>query len=112
MANRVHIIPTQFKDVRTGKTTMGWRAFDDDEMTYDNSWDNIPDSDLEFLGQVLAAHDLDLSAMLDWVLEHRHGIYIGDNWHTWKEITPVLIAADVMNEDDAAGEADSNQDES
>lgn len=101
MANRVHIVPTEFRDVRTGKATLGWRAFDDDEMTYDNSWDDIPADDLEFLGRVLASHDPGLSAMLDWVLEHREGVWIGDRCYTWEEITPVLIAVDVMDEDDA-----------
>ena len=49
MSNRICIEPTEFKNVRSGTVSYGYRAYDDYGNTYDNNWDAIPDDDLEVL---------------------------------------------------------------
>jgi hypothetical protein len=83
MGNRVHIEPTEFKNVRDGAVTFGVRIYDDYEQEYTNTWDSIPDDDLAVLALVLKENSGD---MFDFVRENESGVYVGDNWLTWEEI--------------------------
>jgi hypothetical protein len=66
MSNKVYIEPTIFTSVRTGSVTYGYRAYDDRDQTYCNTFDSPPaEDDIEFLEQVMKnGADSVLSSML------------------------------------------------
>lgn len=64
--NRVTIEPTKFVNVRTGHATFGVRVYDDEGQSYDNTWDSIPEDDLEVLKLVLASDNQTIT-MMDFV---------------------------------------------
>lgn len=84
--NRVTIEPTKFVNVRTGHATFGVRVYDDEGQSYDNTWDSIPEDDLEVLKLVLASDNQTISAMMDFVQEHERGITIGGTEYSWGKI--------------------------
>ena len=83
--NRVHIEPCEFKDTRTGKVTRGVRVFDDAGQTYDNSWDDIPDDDMEVLRRVIDTDDYVVELLRYVVINHKE-VYIGPWEYSWDEI--------------------------
>ena len=88
MSNQVYIKPCEFKDVRSGECSKGFRAYDDYEKTYCNFWENIPDDDLEILAQVLKECDNDvrLNSLLSYIQEQELGIIIGGVYYEWEQI--------------------------
>jgi hypothetical protein len=91
--NRVHIEPTKFTNLRSGKETFGWRAFDDYAQAYDNTWSekDMPKDDLEFLKRVLeVSEDETLWGMLDFCEENEQGIHVGNRFIEWQKLSPVL----------------------
>jgi len=87
MSNRVTIEPTKFEDVRTGEVSYGVRVYDDYGQTYDNTWESLPDDDMDILHKVLQIEGdryiTDL--MFDVVSDHK-GLLIGGKWYDWEEI--------------------------
>jgi hypothetical protein len=86
MSNRANIEPTEFKNVRTGEKTYGVRVYDDYDQMYDNTWDSIPDNDMDVLREVLKSDARDLQGILEFIMENEKGICIGGNWYDWDEI--------------------------
>jgi hypothetical protein len=86
MSNRVNIEPTEFKDVRTGTVSYGVRVYDDYAMTYDNSWDDIPYSDLGVLKRVLENAGKEETELIDWAIESGKGIYVSITWFSSGDI--------------------------
>lgn len=84
MSNRVTIVPTRFENVRDGTVSYGVRVYDDDAMTYDNSWDEIPGEDLEVLARVLEDPDEITAQILSSIPER--GCYVGGAWYAWEQI--------------------------
>lgn len=90
MSNQVHIEPTRFENVRSGLVTYGFRAYDGYAQTYNNTWDSIPDDDMEVLKLALKDADDVLSDMLDFCREHERGLHVGDSYLDWDEIKHLL----------------------
>jgi hypothetical protein len=93
--NCVYIEPTQFVDLRTGEKHYGWRAWDDHGQVYDNTWgkQDIPKSDLEFLKKVFESNqDEALWEMLEFCEQNDVGIFVGDSYHDWCSVAPLLNA--------------------
>jgi hypothetical protein len=86
MSNRVHVEPTEFKDVRTGEISYGVRIWDDAAMTYDNSWGGIPNDDREIIRKVIQTCDVATRDMLGFVEENETGLYVGPAWYYWEDI--------------------------
>jgi hypothetical protein len=86
MSNRARIEPTEFINVRTGKKSYGVRVYDDYGQSYDNSWENIPDDDMEVIKETLLSEDEVFVSIFDNVKELGKGIYVGDTWYDWTEI--------------------------
>ena len=84
--NRVTIQPTVFENRPTGEKAYGYRMYDNQGQTYYNSWELIPDDDLEILALVLDDMDVVAQLMLDFVQGHEQGIYIGKEWYNWDQI--------------------------
>lgn len=82
MSNQIHIEPTQFVDVRTGQTSYGVRVYDDYDQSYDNTWESIPDDDMDVLAKVIdECDDEKILATIDHLNEMRCPIHIGDEMY-------------------------------
>lgn len=90
MSNRVNIEPTKFENVRTGEVSLGVRVYDDEGCFYDNSWESIPDDDLEVLRIAYQQASTGVSELLAYVYESEKGLYIGGTWYEWDEIKSVF----------------------
>lgn len=94
MSNRIHFEPTKFESVRTGLVSHGCRIYDEDScMTYTNSWDSIPDDDIDIIRRCIedfkggSFNDLnDFDNMIDCVETEQNGVYVGEQWYDWNEI--------------------------
>lgn len=92
MSNRATIEPTVFVNERTGIKSHGVRVYDDYDQTYDNTWDSIPDDDMDVLKKVMESDDEKISGIIDHITESQKGIYIGENWYDWDEIKEILTS--------------------
>ena len=93
MGYRANLTATRFIDIATGKESLGVRIYDDAAQAYDNTWEEIPDDDLEILRQVLAnAGDVE-GDILEFIRENQRGIYINDSWYDWDKIKSVFTQA-------------------
>ena len=87
MSNRLYIEPTVFTNERTGIVTRGVRVYDDYFSSYDNTWNEIPDDDMEVLAKVIEDYPGgEIGDGLDFVQSNEKGIGIGDAWYSWDEI--------------------------
>lgn len=103
--NRVTIEPTEFTNVRTGQTSRGFRAWDDEDQSYDNSWDEIPTSDEAFLKKVFKeSYDKNVGNMLDFCRQYKQGIFVGVNYFPWEKIETLLAEVEAERESDAKSE--------
>jgi len=90
MSNRVAIEPTEFINVRSGEKSLGVRIYDDYDQTYDNTWDDIPDNDMDILKRVEESHDEKTCSLMDFIREHENGVYIGGSWYEWDKIKKIM----------------------
>ena len=89
MSNIVEIIPTEFRNVRSGVTSYGYRIYDDYECFYHNLWESIPESDIEFLVKVIATAKEEHSnalEMLRFCVQEEKGISIDMNYYEYDQI--------------------------
>ena len=82
----VTIQPTKFENVRSGEVTYGVRIYDGTDCSYDNTWDAVPDDDLEVFRLVRENQDDTTEAILDFLQESQQGCYIGNEWYEWEQI--------------------------
>ncbi len=96
MSNPVTIEPTMFTDVRSGVVSYGYRVFDSYDKHYENTWESIPDDDMEVLRMVLTdAVDSFSEVIIDMfqsLLENENGLEIGDTFYDFEDIKKILIA--------------------
>lgn len=93
--NQVHIEPTEFTDVRTGNKHLGFRAWDDEAQSYDNSWDSIPADNDTFLKKVFQESvDAVLGSMFDYCRQYERGIFVGDDYLPFDHWTRLKKEAD------------------
>lgn len=91
--NRIYIEPTKFTNLRGNEAYYGWRAYDDYAQAYDNTWEQgeIPDDDFAFLKRVLeTSNDETLRSMMDFCAENERGVYVGNTFIDWPELSPLL----------------------
>ena len=94
MSNKIHFEPTKYKSVRTGSITYGCRIWDDGNATYTNTWECIPDDDMDVISKCIADFSGsgpfntpdDFSNMMNCVEEEEDGVYVGDEWYEWEQI--------------------------
>ena len=97
MSNRMFIVPTEFKDIRTGHITKGVRCSDDYANFYSNLWESIPNDDLEFLALCLEEFyfeskysaidkNKEYHMFFEWIVENQKGVWIGETYYEWGQI--------------------------
>ncbi len=89
MSNRISLIATKFTNIKTGHETLGYRLYDDYEQIYDNTFESVPDDDIEFLQMVYDRCD-EYSAILNYLWETKKGININEEYYDWDEIKGVF----------------------
>jgi len=92
MSSHITIQPTEFKNVRTGEKTLGYRIYDENGQTYDNTWQDIPNNDMDVLEKVLEAPSDIAGDMFDFIRQNKTGIYIGEEYYSWRRISKILLA--------------------
>ena len=92
MSNTVTLTPTKFENLRSGCTSFGYRAYDDDGQAYDNTVESIPNDDIEFLAMVAETDNKEVRAMLDFVINEKKGIEIDGMFYGWDKIKTTLLA--------------------
>ena len=87
--NRVTIEPTTFVN-RSGEKSFGFRIFDDFAQAYDNTWDSLPEDDMEVLRKVLHSSDDAIIDLVNWVEIEKSGISIGEKYYSREKISKVF----------------------
>lgn len=95
MSNRACIQATEFHDKPAGSITYGFRIYDNEGQTYDNTWDSIPDDDMEVLKMVCRSDDETVRGIIDFIIEQENGVEIGDEWYDWEQIKPHIQPEEV-----------------
>lgn len=85
MANQVCLQRTEFKNLSDGKTSTGWRIYDDYGQTYNNLGE-APENDLELLEFVKQNGDDVSNTIMNFIHEDEKGIEINGTWYDWDEI--------------------------
>ena len=110
MSNRVHFTRTKFSDPDGGNVTFGYRAADDHEMYYDDSWATPgPEGDMEFLHHIRETASEGVQDLLDWMRENQSGCYINDDWYTIEEIDQAFGKLDEMRIPSVGNNADKEE---
>ena len=84
MSNRIVIEPTKFIGTKSGYESIGIRVYDSMTQAYDNSWDEIPDDDMEILKKAMDSQNSSIESMFELPLFN--GVEIGGNWYSWDDI--------------------------
>lgn len=90
MSNQVTIEPCEFTNVRSGHVTKGFRMYDDHAQAYDNTWDSIPDDDMDVLDKVCESDNVEIKDMLLFIRENQKGINIGGEFYNYEAIKAYL----------------------
>lgn len=90
MSNVATIQPTVFHNYNTEDKTHGVRVYDSYSQTYDNTWESIPDDDMEILRLVKDNDNEIISGIIDFIVEDELGIMIGKEYYEWDIIKDIL----------------------
>ena len=91
MSNKITFEPTKFENVRTGSITYGCRIYDDNDVTYTNTWGSIPDDDLDVIAGCIADFKgcegfNPFGAMMESLQTEECGVNVGNEWYDWDDI--------------------------
>ena len=84
MSNRIVIEPTKFIGTKSGYESLGIRVYDSKTQAYDNSWDEMPDDDMEILKKAMDSGVSSIESM--FALQFFDVVEIGGNWYSWDDI--------------------------
>ncbi len=91
MQNSINLIPCEFKDVRTGEVTHGFRMYDDYSKTYCNIMEGQIDNDLEFFREVVTNYsDEIVEGFIDILKTEECDLFIGDECYSSSQIKKIL----------------------
>ena len=90
MSNAICFEPTKFEDLRTGEISYGYRAYDTTESTYCNTWESVPDDDLQFLRLVFQDDNPIVESIVEFMQEERIGCWVGDEYIEWADLEKLL----------------------
>ena len=92
MSNEIILEPTEFKDVRSGVISHGFRLFDDHVSMYCNNMESISDDDLELLKLIIEKYSYDetIIGVIDYLNENKEAITIGGTTYPYRKIKKIL----------------------
>lgn len=93
--NEINLCPTRFENARSKLITYGYRIFDDNTAIYFNGWESIPDSNLEFIAQIVEDCNDNVAPegvkeLLLHVYEHELAVYVDDYSYRFHQIAATL----------------------
>jgi hypothetical protein len=91
MSNLACIETCEFVSTKDGSKDLGVRVFDDYEKDYCNTWDSIPEEDLDILRECVkggVGEDI-----LSFALENEQGIEINGTFYEFEEVKGILEGA-------------------
>ena len=86
MILRLFVFPGSKKCIFICVFNIIFLTWDDYEKAYDNTWESIPENDLDVLQKCLDSEDEIFIGMMDTLLENQSGVYINGTWYDWDEI--------------------------
>ncbi|MBI3944967.1 MAG: hypothetical protein HY321_03545 [Armatimonadetes bacterium] len=90
MGNRLHIEPTEFRNLRTGRLSHGYVAWDD-SVSDCETWDeSVPEADLELFRKVLEHSSERLRDSIDAHLRVAGGLEIAGGWYGEEQLWPIV----------------------
>ena len=91
MSDRVTIQTTTFVNGNSACRSIGMRFYDDYAQGYDNTWESLPDDDMDILTMALTSDDDIFIKMMEFVQESETGVIIGENYYDWDEIKHLFV---------------------
>jgi len=91
MSNTVTIQTIEFKNTSQGTSTFGIIVFDEDDQSYDNTWESIPENDFDIIVKSLHSDDSFIPELLSSVMENKKGLYVNNTFYEWKEIEYLFL---------------------
>ena len=80
----LHIDRMEFKNIRSGESSFGFIAFNDDRQTYILTPVALPKNHIEILKGTLEYEDDVIEGMIENAREHEKGMWIDDFFYEWK----------------------------
>lgn len=91
MSNRLNIDGIEFHNPKTDITEFGVKVYDDYAHSYIDSWEDIPENDLEILERLWTKESNQIiEDAIDFIIEMSKGCYINDQWYEWDEIKHIF----------------------
>ena len=91
MSNLATIQPTIFQNHGTEDKTFGVRVYDNYGQTYDNTWELIPDDDMEIFALCMQSDDAVIVGIIEFLQEQGQGIMIGQEFYEWDQIKHLFV---------------------
>lgn len=85
MSNRLYIDTTHFINRSDGQGFIGARIYDDYDRQYINTWEEVPDGDLEVLKKILEEDDREIRNIIEFHVEFKKDICIDDTYYSYNE---------------------------
>jgi len=96
MSNRASLVRTEFKCLKTGESTFGFRLYDDYDQFYmdgDETRQAIPEDDLKFWEYAIQNAGCAERALLESLLKNKKGLCIDGVWYDFTELKRALRRA-------------------
>jgi hypothetical protein len=74
----------------TGEVTKGYRLYDEYGQTYCNTWQTIPEDDLEILELAIKDADDNAKTFFNFMKETESGITINGEWYDFEQVEDLL----------------------
>ena len=88
------IIPSEFKNVRTGEISYGYRLFDEYVIDFEDKWKAIPEEDLEFLREVIKTikhyNNAEVMNAFFFLLEYKNSITIDNTEYSYEQVKEII----------------------
>ena len=96
MSNRAQIYSTIFINPRMdNEKEYGVRVVDNYGGDYSDTWDSIPNDNLEILKLCVEKYvATDDDGVIDNIIRQKEGVSIDGTWYDWKEIGHILLEQD------------------
>ena len=94
MSNHIYVQATRFLDHPSGKESLGYRAGDDVGSTFEDTWDDLPDSDRETLRRIAQTDDNFIVELLEHVRANTVGMHVNGTYYDYDEIADVIAPAE------------------
>jgi hypothetical protein len=92
MSNRVHLTPTEFKDMENGESSYGYIIRNDYGHFFNDCLSENPKNHLDLLRIVVkdADEDQGIYDLLQHLVENEIGLFISSHYYEWADVQEIL----------------------